>query len=119
MTSSVAQRRRAGYAGGLDIGGTKVAVGVATAVGDILERLDPVPSPATDQEATLALLRCIVRSAGRSPTRRRAGSLRRLSVFGRHVRLIVARLSKLGRSRTNGALRGGADQPGILGQHAA
>lgn len=60
MTSSAAQRRRAGYAIGLDVGGTKVAGGVVTEEGDILERLDPVPSPATDQEATLALLRCMV-----------------------------------------------------------
>lgn len=60
MTSSAAGRRRRRYAIGLDVGATKIAGGVVTADGYVVERMPPVPSPATDQEATLTLLRRIV-----------------------------------------------------------
>jgi glucokinase len=41
---------------GLDIGGTKIAGGVVTAAGDVVDRLPPVPTPATDQAAVVRAL---------------------------------------------------------------
>jgi glucokinase len=60
MSSSAARRRRRRYAIGLDVGATKIAGGVVTADGSIVERTPPVPSPASDPEATLAVLGRIV-----------------------------------------------------------
>lgn len=60
MTPFPVRRRRRRYAIGLDIGATKIAGGLVTADGDILERTPPAPTPATDPEAILALLGRIV-----------------------------------------------------------
>jgi glucokinase len=60
MISPTASAHNSGHAIGLDIGGTKIAGGVVTATGDVVERMAPVPSPATDPEATLSALRQVV-----------------------------------------------------------
>jgi glucokinase len=52
---------------GLDIGGTKIAGGVVTAVGEILERTQ-VPTPPADEAATLAAMVAVVdQLRGRHP----------------------------------------------------
>jgi glucokinase len=53
-------RPRAAQAIGLDVGGTKIAGGVVMADGTVLERMKPIPSPATDQDATLPALTWVV-----------------------------------------------------------
>lgn len=50
------RQRRPTYAIGLDVGGTKIAGGVVNADGDVIERLDHIPSPATDRNATLTAI---------------------------------------------------------------
>lgn len=40
----------------LDVGGTKIAGGVVTATGEIVDRLPPVPTPSRDQQATVRAL---------------------------------------------------------------
>ncbi len=44
------------YAIGLDVGGTKIAGGVVTASGELVERMSPIPSTATERDGTVALL---------------------------------------------------------------
>ncbi len=60
MTGSIARQRRTGSAIGLDVGGTKIAGGVVTVNGDVVERMAPVPSPATDEAATIAVLHQVI-----------------------------------------------------------
>lgn len=45
---------------GLDIGGTKIAGGVVSADGTVVERLPVVPTPREDETATLAVLRHVI-----------------------------------------------------------
>jgi glucokinase len=51
-----AERHQPTQAIGLDVGGTKIAGGVVTADGDIVERISPVSTPVKDQTAILATL---------------------------------------------------------------
>jgi glucokinase len=68
MISLNASAHDSGQAIGLDVGGTKIAGGVVTAHGYVVERMPPMPSPATDQEATLsALYRVIADLRARHP----------------------------------------------------
>ncbi|MFI1968449.1 hypothetical protein BLA24_13970 [Streptomyces cinnamoneus] len=45
---------------GLDVGGTKIAAGVVDADGEVVERVPPLPSSATDQAAMLRTLSAVV-----------------------------------------------------------
>jgi glucokinase len=49
-----------GSAIGLDVGGTKIAGGVVSVDGEVLERMAPLPCPATDEAATITVLRQVI-----------------------------------------------------------
>lgn len=74
MSRPVMPARAGGEAIGLDIGGTKIAGGVVSADGQVVHRLPPVPSPATDQEATFAaVLAAVERARNAHPDVRAVG----------------------------------------------
>lgn len=52
--------RRTGCAVGFDVGGTKIAGGVVSATGEVLERLPPISTPSNDQYEVVASLRALV-----------------------------------------------------------